>query len=754
MPSDPTVDDSGPPDGRLGWRGLGLILALQAASLAVATWPEVLKYQTGVPCNEDVYQHLWVMRWYKTCLLEGRSVFFCPELQHPVGAPLGYFSPLHLQSLLFVPLSLLTDNDAFCWNVLCATGMLLTGVGTSLLAWHFLRDRACAAFAGVPAMLCYPMMIHSICHLELVYVGGFPLFLVAWVRFVDRPGPRRLTAAVLGYLLVAMCAAYYMVFAVFPAALYLVWSLSRAGRRGARPWLLARAPWLLGMVLLTVPGLLALYSGNLWAVANGFPVRRTWDDFAIFYAPLWGYVVPTFWHRLSALLPSDPYAKAGPVSLIGSSYLGVVTVGLLAYAVTHRVGLRCRSYVWSAFALTVALSLGATWKVGSRELPLPAAWLWTIFPPLRMTRDPSRFNLFAAVLAGVLAAAGLKHLLARLPGRGARAALFGGLVALVIADLGIVILPRSPLPKLPGCYAFLKQHDPKAAILEIPDTFAGTPLGSLCTYWQSLHRLTTSVGYSGHDNRTQFQRVHINSPFFVNYLTDPRFLDNPGRASLGLIADVDLKEYLWLYLTVNRFDYVVLHRPERQPGVASPPAQLERVRLLLRDCQVYEDTNSVVYARSRLGRPSRPVPSVVAWSAPNVWGSRLNCVLPRAARVAVYNPDPGQSVRLTLDVATVSVPLSVRLRAGSEELARWEVVPGNYQTWTSPPLRLPTGVQELTIESEPRDKTTGDRPPRRDEPDKPYRLRLARLRVDSASEATPIADRDRNSDPSRDTKVR
>ena len=45
------------------------------------------------------------MRWYKSCLMESRNPFYCPEIQYPVGVPLGYFSPLLLQSLQYLILS-------------------------------------------------------------------------------------------------------------------------------------------------------------------------------------------------------------------------------------------------------------------------------------------------------------------------------------------------------------------------------------------------------------------------------------------------------------------------------------------------------------------------------------------------------------------------------------------------------------------------------------------------------------------------
>src|SRR4051812_28042204 len=82
---------------RLGWKTLALIVALHAVALAVPTSPTVLTLKETVPGRFDPPQHLWIMRWYKTCLLEGRLPWYCPELQYPAGAPLGHFTSLHLQ---------------------------------------------------------------------------------------------------------------------------------------------------------------------------------------------------------------------------------------------------------------------------------------------------------------------------------------------------------------------------------------------------------------------------------------------------------------------------------------------------------------------------------------------------------------------------------------------------------------------------------------------------------------------------------
>ena len=86
------------------WRFWIVVSLLYAACIVVSTYPFLWNFTTQLPTSGDPPQHLWIMRWYKSCMLEGRLPFFCPELQYPFGVPLGNFSPLTLESLLFFPI--------------------------------------------------------------------------------------------------------------------------------------------------------------------------------------------------------------------------------------------------------------------------------------------------------------------------------------------------------------------------------------------------------------------------------------------------------------------------------------------------------------------------------------------------------------------------------------------------------------------------------------------------------------------------
>jgi hypothetical protein len=484
-------------------------------------------------------------------------------------------------------------------------------------------------------------------------------------------------------------------------------------------------------------------------------LTRQRAQFEVYGAPLWTYVTPTRGHRLGAMLAFDPYAALGETAGERVAYLGIVTLALMGYTAVGRVPFPKAGYVWSAFVLLVVLSLGAQWQVGALKVSLPSNWLWRVFAVYRMTRVPARFSLFAAVLAGVLAAAGLKHLLARLPRREFQWGVFAALAAVAVADLSMAPFWNESIPAMPGCYTFLKQHDPKAAIVEIPHLgTGGSNLNAACTYWQSLHRLTTSAGYSGHANVVEDARMGYNSPFLAGRLEQPDYLDDPGKINLDINVDVGFRDYVWLYLTVNRFDYIILHQ---WPGaVPEHRLHLERLKTLLGAYRVYEDESSIVYARSLIPPPARPVHICLEnWRERNLWSGRWNCWIPTTARIVVYNPDAARDLRLILDVAAPWPNMTVRLQAGASELARWEdLTPRRYEHRITAPFRLPSGVQELTIQSSRHPQDLAAKETRAQGSRKPYLLRVARVSFSGFPEAETALARDHTDPPSARSIVR
>ena len=147
MISDPS-DSQEQSEPRLGWKAVAIASTFYVLCVCFATWPRILWFRSCLPSLLDPLQHLWIMCWYKACLFEGQSLILCPEVLYPTGVPLGCFSPLHFQALLYIPLSLVIANDVLCYNLIWMFGMVTTGLGTFLLTWRVIRDRWWPASAG------------------------------------------------------------------------------------------------------------------------------------------------------------------------------------------------------------------------------------------------------------------------------------------------------------------------------------------------------------------------------------------------------------------------------------------------------------------------------------------------------------------------------------------------------------------------------------------------------------------------------
>ncbi|MBX6313745.1 MAG: hypothetical protein IRY99_12630 [Isosphaeraceae bacterium] len=699
MTGGPTVPASAHTEARRrGWTTWIVAALGYASSIAVATWPRIATFRTTLPTLGDPLQHLWILHWYRTCLLEGRWPVLCPEVQHPVGAPLGNYSPLPLPMLLYVPLSLVCSHDALCFNLIWLFGLVFTGLGTFSLIETVLRDRRCAALGGMLAMLSAPVLLHAREHLELIFVGGFPLFLAAWIGFLDAPSPRRLARAAGGYVLVALCAAYYAAFAMVPAVLYVAWW---AGRRGGWPWLRARVGWLFGFSAVVGPVLAVVFFPQVWALAHGYAVPRPLQDFQLYSAPWWTYLTPTVLHRLGRLLlPWRPYDALGPtVTGEAASYLGVVTLALLAFAALGRVRFAQAGYWWVLLGVLIVLSLGAEVRLGPYRISLPALWLKRSFVAFRMVRVPARFNLFAAVVAALVASAGLKHLLDRLPSAPWRTATLTVLIVIALADLSIGS-NAVPIPPRPACYDVIRRLQPDAAIVEVPQFASyGSTLNATCGYWQSQHRLRTSAGYCGHPNVRYDDLVVWNSPFWDGLLANPAAFGRSERTRVGITCEANLNDYIWLFLRIHRYDYVILH--QGPAAVADWPvlSNRERLKARLAPARIFEDADTSVYEARRLPPPTRPVVLPTRGWRLGLDG-RMVRVVGRSGRIAAYNPDATRPVRFAFEARSLDHPRAVRLLADGRELARWTVSPRRYDLYLSPPFLLPAGLQELTLWSD------------------------------------------------------
>jgi hypothetical protein len=712
-------------------------LALVALSYFVfasaATFPVVLTFGSELPGQlTDPLEHLWLMRWSQTCLTNGQSPFFSPALNAPTGVPLGYFPTMHVQTLAYLLMGLVTDNDVARFNVLWFSGFVATGLGTFLLAWWVVRRVGPAWLAGLGAMLCGPMLMHAHGHLETMQMGAVPLFVVGWIRFVDSPGWIRLLAAVGLYLLVVACAPYFAVLAVFPAVWYVAWSVFSAKSGSRRTWVWSRSGWLAGFGAMVLPGLALLFSSQVWAAQHGYSMARTRLQFDQFGAPLWSSFVPSPLHALGKFVTPDLFAATGYSSRMSecSSYLGIVTLALLAYAAMARLRFPRAGYWWSVLALMMVLSWGSRLELGLMKISLPAGWIYGIFPPFHLIRVPARFNLFAAVCAAVPASVALADLMGRIARPTLRVIYATGCAGLMLADLSMVPFETSIIPPMPATYRDLSYRNPDASLVDAPmfGSNEGQVFSSLWGYWQSIHHARTTAGYPGLPNVPFESEIVRPSPFWAARLLDPTYLADRHPERFGPVEGVDPRDYAWLFLTAHQFHHIILHQGTwTDPKYACGSARLKD---MLAEAKVFEDADVAVFGRELLH-----IPKSLTWLCGEGFRPRLarddswSFGVLRQARIAVYNPTPERSMVLALvDASAFKSHRVVRLIEGDREIAHWKVEPNAPRTIETPPFKLGDGVCELSLISD-----GDDRPARYvdrlDDARTPYSLRINSLRV-------------------------
>jgi hypothetical protein len=408
----------------------------------------------------------------------------------------------------------------------------------------------------------------------------------------------------------------------------------------------------------------------------------------------------------------------------------VVTILLLVVAIVRREKFDRAAYWWTTLALVVVLSLGAKATYGSQQFSLPSDWLYRVFPPYRLIRVPARFNLFAAVIAALIAGSGLRAILQRLPNVAIRTAVVAGLAVVALADLSMIpFADPAAIPPTPPIYAKLLRERPGARLLEIPQFRSdGSLINCICGYWQSTHQGKTSAGYSGHPNTTYDNMIFRPSPFNGEYLADPNYLADPYAQKIDLLSDVDFDDYTWLYLNYHQFPYVVLHHSELTNDQRA--LALERLRERLSRARTFEDEGITVYETARLKPPSGlTILLAHDWRQRTTLRGETSCAVGRSARVVVYQPTSSEPVVVTLVASAFREPRTVRLKLQGRELVRWRFAPGDPKTVSSPPFLVPSGIQELVLESDGESRPAHNHEMASEGDRTPYSLRVARISV-------------------------
>ena len=451
--------------------------------------------------------------------------------------------------------------------------------------------------------------------------------------------------------------------------------------------------------------------------------KRLFDHFG---APPWSSFVPTSRHALGRFADLRLFELSGYRERMTecASYLGLITLGSLLVAALRRVEFPRRGYWWSVFALLVILSWGSRQDLFGASVSLPAGWIYNIFPPFHLIRVPARFNLFAAAVAVVPAAAGLQAIIGRFPRHAVRVGLLAFLTGLTVTDLAMVPFPTAAIPDPPSIYAQIHRDSPNATVLDAPlfDSTRGQTYSSLWGYWQQRTGLATSGGYPGLTN-TRFDAEIAHPSVFES----DRLRYGQTRDRFGRDGELDVRDRAWLELTAHHFDRVFLHNlgpDDRWQGQRRLPATLEQA------------IGNITPDGVVLDRGLLDLPRTLTWMTDQGWrplptphgAEDSRSAAFRDARIMVYQPAPG-SVVLSLEGAEAFADRRVvQIVEDGRKLAHFPIEVGEPQTVIAPLIPLSPGLHAWTIQSDGATKPTRSAD-RVDDAATPYSFRLNGVRL-------------------------
>jgi hypothetical protein len=294
--------------------------------------------------------------------------------------------------------------------------------------------------------------------------------------------------------------------------------------------------------------------------------------------------------------------------------LGLLAIALAAYLLANGMTLarwapeslpRLARAGWWIPALALAVSLGA-WAVLRRRWGRGPVLRWAemdvwerglalvgavcfalthcvvyiplarVLPGLDGMRVPARFYVFVSLAIAWFAARGAGALLARVPGRGRRLAVAGGLgllLALEMAPRPIRWYPLRQEKSFPEVYHWIARQEDVKALVELP--ISQTPREVRYLYFSTLHWKPIANGYSGH--RPPSHRALTRSIRFL-----------PGRQGLDLLREQSIT-HLVVHTRnaeqrkrLRRWDAGFAQGPDRQVELVFESGQDRVYRLLAR----------------------------------------------------------------------------------------------------------------------------------------------------------------------------
>ena len=510
--------------------------------IAVAfTWPLGVRLTTHLPDGTDSLLHYWNSWWTWQAFKAGQLPYDTSYLFYPNGLSMVYHNFAWVHSLMWIGLRPFFGNIA-AYNLTFLINLALCGIIAFWLVRGLLQNERAAFLAGVVYMA-WPYRLTQPSHPNMMSTWAIPIFLLFLYRVVEKKRWQDGAWAGVALALVGYMRWQILIPAGLMGGIFLLLTLYNR-----LSWAHVRILVVTGVVtaVLLLPPILLL--ANEWQ-KNPAELVLEGEDLAM-QTDVLAYGTPPGSHFLLSSLTQPIYeqfyADRGSRSSF-SPYIGYVVLLLVVIGVWKNGRF---SLPWAGMALMlIFLALGPTLRMNGQQytsIPMPYNLLDAVIP-IRLLREPDRFNMFIALPIAVLAGLGMRQLLSWVSkdNKWQPVLLIGVGVVLIFEYLTIPLPTQSAA--VSDFYAQIAVEPGEFAVLNIPvDPFASKP----SMFAQTVHGHPILQGHASRYPQNAFAYLEEQP-----WLRDMQLFSDipPKRKNIGRNL---------ARLAADGIRYVVIHKDE------------------------------------------------------------------------------------------------------------------------------------------------------------------------------------------------
>ena len=463
-------------------------MALLAITL-VMTYPTLFNLDTGVRkgMNDSIFD-IWVISQHIQKILNPDFThYFDGNIFYPYKNTLMYSNHYFTQSLLSLPVYLLTKNPVIIYNILLLFSFFTSAWGMFILARYLTGSSGAGLIAGL-IFAFSPFMISHFSHMQILTAGGIPLAFFFLHKFFNQERFRDILLFSLFFILQFLASGHYAMYLTLFCGLYfLIHMLTHQKFLDGRFWI--KIGLFLLVCTITLSPFLCKYVGLQQDIgfARGGATGASLTQYLAANGKnlLYGRITRPFQKMEGALFPG---IMAFVLAMFGLFGLWKKKSGLTRTEKDWRL-------------ITTLMLVGSF--LFSFGMKGPYYFLHRYVPGFNGVRVAQRFHIMVMFALAILAAYGIRFILIRLK-TGKGKAIMGLAVMVIILEYISIPIPLTGLPgrsDIPLIYRHLEKIEDNGAIIEFPvpeNLFRRTRVDSMRMYYSIYHNRKMVNGRSSY----------------------------------------------------------------------------------------------------------------------------------------------------------------------------------------------------------------------------------------------------------------